>query len=230
MKRLTFSFFLGLMASCAYGEHIESTVTALPIPQTILPSKAASLTPQSNLKSGVQVWTADDIRRYLRINGALNTCANFSVILQQEIETLRDDIQKIQEGIRSLVRQNSNLGIDAHTAELLASCYEDCFDKLLRFPKNSAKSPYSDCILWLKNFQGTLENLNNRLCVLAQTLRMAPKTTNISTLINSTLELAESATDKLNNKVFNKPQILLPILHEFSQKERSHGWHNTPWL
>nr|MDE6575807.1 hypothetical protein [Opitutales bacterium] len=178
----------------------------------------------------VRIWTADDIRRYIRVHGALNTCATFSLTLQRELETLRDDIQSIQNGIRSIVRINNKLGLDAHIAEILASCYEDCFDKLFRFPKSSAKSPFSDCILWLKNAQGTLETLNGRMHTLKKTLVTLPHTPNTDPIVDSTSDRINSATDKLSNKVFNKAQILLPILYEFSQQERQHGWSNIPWL
>ncbi|UPA28449.1 MAG: hypothetical protein LW808_004105 [Verrucomicrobiota bacterium] len=244
MKHFTLSlFFLGFSAHFVSGEHIQlqtasvtpqmqdTQVVSLPkeAPAVKTPPVTASTLSQGNTDPEVRIWTADDIRRYIRVHGALNTCATFSRTLQNELETLRDDIQSIQDGIRSIVRINNKPGLDAHDLEILKLCYEDCLDKLRQLPKNTAQSAYVDCILWLKTFHGTLEALNNRVRSLDQTLRMLPNTPDISALIAITLATIRSVIEQIN-RIFNRAQILLPILYEFSQQERQHGWNNIPWL
>lgn len=243
MKRLTFSFFLGLVTSCAYGEYVQlQTASAMPQPRSTqeislakeaimakIPSATSNTHSQNQANFEAQIGTPDNARRFLRVNGALNTSATLSLTLQRRLEMLRDIVTSIASGIRPLVSQFNKFGLDAHTAEMLESSYEDCFDKLFRFPKNSAKSPYSDCILWIKNVQETLETFNGRLHTLRKILTTLPRTPDIAPIVDSLLTAIDSAIGTLN-EIFDITQIPLQILHEFSQKERIHGWHNTPWL
>ncbi|MDR2200965.1 MAG: hypothetical protein LBN94_02565 [Puniceicoccales bacterium] len=215
----------------------KTDVSTIPVPPREIAEITKPIPPAKN-------WSENDIKNLLKNTSAVNVCADFSLVIKEDLERMEDHIEWIRDLFLEIQGKVNIISPDVKTQltllgkdiELMISYYKDCFDEL-EHRQSQSGSIYVGCIEHLKKLQSAVQHLRHSTDNVLDIVRLlAVKNENTPTyqgLKSSKREIKVMddhciAISAIIDQIFARLLPLLRVYHERSFEERGRGQYVQP--